>query len=327
MISDELIKEAYERQQKELFSESAAANRPDVTDDPHNAQHSPEPPSPARRHIPGRSRPQVLKSYMRLRSEGRPSDNPAHQLVWDAHHPEPEKLHFWRVEIGCGCFHELFTSSKDELPAEQEWLDGGEYYKLRAGYLVCFRHGLENEQYRVVETWGDRSRTINVPDDPVEPKHGIPQDIWDEIRKPAHKLSELSVTLSCGHRKVVRVQHGWTAAMGHTYLSAEEVDREREIWKEANPDWPASVQEQRIRTLHLLDFGNPEPPHEYDCNACRYQQPIVAFHHVGPLVARNASGSKKGPRSSGPLRETLEQRLAETEAAASKIREQLKNIT
>lgn len=68
--------------------------------------------------------------------------------------PKAEDIHRGRVQLECGCIHEVFTRGKDDFPDARSWSDPITQRRLPAGEYWCTNgHGEAGRVYRDVVEW------------------------------------------------------------------------------------------------------------------------------------------------------------------------------
>jgi hypothetical protein len=214
--------------------------------------------------------------------------------------PAPEDMFRWRVELDCGCIHELLTLGDDKAPDEHQWRDDRHFNLLPAGQLMCWHEDEPRSvPYRAITEWGDV-------------RHVARWAMWD-------------VTLACGHTGEVTVEDlSWTPSDGPVRrdVSAEELARE-------NARLDADLLDGADANAHRVEMveharrwwsdGCPEPGTEALCHSCDEARQIVAYEQVGWLVTRPTAEARRTVQT----RAAVVQRLREAEREATRLREQL----
>lgn len=83
-------------------------------------------PSPAEgtllTRIPGRARPraQAVKEFEEATADLKKRYR---REFWPLFVPEATKMYRWRMQLECGCVHEVFTSGKDSYPDQHSDID------------------------------------------------------------------------------------------------------------------------------------------------------------------------------------------------------------
>jgi hypothetical protein len=283
-------------------------------------------PTPAvKRRLPGKAKPRVaaLAAYERTRVHlvAGLSDRRSIALAPYAA-PAPEDLFRWRVQLDCGCIHELLVFGDDKAPDEHQWRDDVHFNLLPAGQLMCRHEGQRlSVPYREITRWGTRKD---------EPSPGERPDKGDELavrraKRDRRAPARWEVTLSCGHVTEVVVEDGeWTPAVGPV---RREVSPERLARENARLD--ADLAERQDGDAHLVEMvehtrrwwsdGCPRPATEAICHACDEARQIVAYEPVGWLVTRSAAQGLQAQQT----RATLVRRLRAAESEADRLRERL----
>jgi hypothetical protein len=83
--------------------------------------------------------------------------------------PAPENLFRWRVQLDCGCIHELLTFGDDKASHEHQWRDAVGFNLLPAGQLMCWHEEQRRSvPYRDITEWGARKGEPS-PDEQPDP--------------------------------------------------------------------------------------------------------------------------------------------------------------
>ncbi|MFC7848217.1 hypothetical protein ACFUTU_07025 [Arthrobacter sp. NPDC057388] len=299
----------------------SAAETDTVPDD-----HTPEPGRLLTR-VPGRARPQkqALREFEEGVAQLRQQYDP---VFWPLFVPEAKNMFRWRVQLECGCTHEVYTHGEDRYPDDRRYLDRFTRGRFPAGEYWCStKHEPAQKPYRDIVEWVDRKVT-EFPADPVEPEYDwMDAEDWAKIRKPKpHPSAFWRVKLSCGHYEQVCTDVDWKPEDGPKLVSEERIVEIRrdfeESWAAAdNPGWPEKgFERDHIRKMIDLRWPRPEP--ERDCFTCTQVRRITGYQRIGWLVTRTRSA----PRPSTNLdREKIEARLAAAEAEVRRLRKQLDN--
>lgn len=272
--------------------------------------------------LPGRARPRkgVLREYEELNAKRRErilERHPGGHVLFHFWAPGPEDAFRWRVQLDCGCLHEILTRGDERTPAEHEHLDlFGQ--PLPTGQMACTDHDSVSEErpFRAVVEWADRKEIVE-PADPDEPQDGIDPKVRAAIRHDERTRAEWVVTLSCGHRKTTRTDPGFNPDDGPTFADPAVV-KERIAELDALPE----QERQSVRELrHWAELGFPKPHTEEECWTCAYAKQITGFQRVGWLVP-----PPKPITPSRPSRVDVERRLQRAEEKVNQLREQLDTI-
>ncbi|MEU4351743.1 MULTISPECIES: hypothetical protein [unclassified Streptomyces] len=290
--------------------------------DDDRATHTPERPAAVLRSLPGRARPrkEALQEYEQESArlgEGLPAGLGA-LLV-----PEAEQLYRWRIQLDCGCIHEVWTRGEEDLPSERR-RHGPEQEQLQKGQMLCVHDDGPPARYQNIVEWGERTEHT-FPADPVEPRHGLSPQEWAAMRhdKP-HTRAFWKVTLACGHiTDTIAPSLEWKPADGPRLTDA---DRVAEMTEEFEEFWASNPTGQspreREHTRRVLAQGWPRPEPEELCYTCRWVRWIMAYQRIGWLIPR----AKQPQRQQPPSRATLERRLRQMEAEAKQLRTQLAQL-
>ena len=279
--------------------------------------------------VPGRarSRAQARKSFDESVAVMRQRYKPA---FWPLFAPEAGDIYRWRVELECGCIHEVFTCGENDYPDEHSWTDLISDRKLPAGEYWCSNdHGVDGRAYRDIVEWCERHVTEFPPDPEESPYEGMDPETWGKIRQTEphspHSSAVWRVKLSCGHfNDHVVTEVDWKPVDGPTLCTVQRtavMRRELEaIWsEEGHVGWP----EEGIERDHLrkmLDLRWPLPEPEQDCFTCRYAMRMTGYQRIGWLVPREKPTETPDPEVE---RNKAKAKLAKLEAEARQLREQL----
>lgn len=279
-----------------------------------------------RRRLPGKPTPraEALLVVQDAVAERRRHVQP---VLWPFFAPEPDAETFrWRIQLDCGCVHEVLSSRKDSLPTERKFVDPVHQAWLPPGQIVCCTREGGSSPYREIVEWGER-REITFPADPAEPQHGLDAEDWAKMRHDEpHTSAFWKVTLSCGHVSEVATGPEWKPADGPRRPSPERLEKRRGEWREylaALAEKGAQPTDNELHHMRMMEQGWPRPFTETDCSSCLRARPIVAYEAVGPLLAPAPKPKASTPASS---RANLERRLRQAEAEARQLREQLDSL-
>lgn len=169
-------------------------------------------------------------------------------VFWPIFVPKAEDMHRWRVQLECGCLHEVFTRGKADYPDDGSWLEPIMQRPLPVGEYWCTNdHGEAGRAYRDVVEWLERE-VKELPPDPAEsPYEGMDPETWAKVRHAEpHSTAFWRVRLSCGHFKVqVATDVDWRPEDGpklSTEKRAAEMRRELEsMWSAGLSGVPRSV--------------------------------------------------------------------------------------
>jgi len=291
-----------------------------------------EPRAVERRRLPGRTRPrdEVLSEYRehidRVRSridELYGAYSPIGELLRHVHARDPEETYRWRVQLDCGCVHEVLTDGDGRLPVDVRWLDWSRD-PLPAGQYICWHEGEEEvTPHREIVEWGRRQDDL--PADGEEPPdylNDLSAKEWAKMRRDQPR-ARWSVTLSCGHVGAATVKDlEWKPADGpvRREVGAEELAEELARIEDAAEVVGSEVAEYAKR---WWGDGCPEPGTETMCFTCPRARRIVAYQRVGwlaPPLVQHSSPKKSTSRAS------VQRRLREAERQAAELREQLAQL-
>lgn len=276
--------------------------------------------------LPGRarSRAQARKSFEDSVDASRRRYTPA---IWLLLGPKAENIYRWRLQLECGCIHEVFTRGEDDYPDEHSWTDLISDCQLPGGEYWCSNdHGEDGRAYRDIVEWCERHVTEFPPDPEESPYEGMDPEAWAKIRQTEpHSSAIWRVKLACGHfYDHVVTDVDWKPEDSPTLCTEErtaEMRRELEaIWaEEGHVGWP----EEGIERDHLrkmLDLRWPLPEPEQDCFTCRYAMRMTGYQRIGWLVPRDGPAKTPDPEAE---RKKAKAKLAKLEAETRRLREQL----
>jgi hypothetical protein len=241
------------------------------------------------------------------------------------HAPGPEKVFRWRIELDCGCIHEVLTSGRERLPVDARWRDWRPADgRLPAGQFVCWHEGASHRgPYRAITEWGDRKD--DRPPDPVEPPErwaDLGPEFWARFRRDRPR-AVWSVTLSCGHTTTVTVDDlAWKPADGPVRREVTPDELAKEF---ARLDEGGAQGVDNKLVEHAKRWwadGCPEPGIEAACHTCTVARQIVAYQPVGWL----AQPKQKPKVARPPSRETVKRQLREAERQVAALQEQLARL-
>lgn len=279
--------------------------------------------------LPGRARPrkQALEEFEKQAEALRRRYKP---VFWPFFIPKATEVFRWRVQLECGCVHELFRLGADDYPDGSAWLDPITRHPLPVGEIWCSGdHGGVEKAYRDVVEWID-SRVREFPPDPEEcPHEGVDAETWARMRNPEpHSSAFWRVRLSCGHvcdHVIADVE--WRPEHGPKLCTAERAAEMRSdfesMWAVAGyAGWPEEGPE-RDHVRKMLDLRWPRPEPEQECRTCRYARRITGYQRVGWLVPKEPPAAQGADPDEDMKRRKAETRLAKIEAEAQRLREQL----
>lgn len=249
------------------------------------------------------------------------------RVLWPFFVPEAKDVFRWKVQLDCGCVHEVFTRGEDRYPDESRDRDPITQRSLRAGERWCFNdHGNEARVYRDIVDWVE-SRVREFPPDPEESSYeGLEAETWATIRHAEpHSSAFWLVRLSCGHYyDQVVTDVDWRPADGPRLVTEERAVEMRyeleDLWSaEGDTGWPAEAAE-RDHFRRMLDLRWPRPEPEQECRACRLARRITGYQRIGWLVPRVKPTALPSPNVE---RKRIEGRLARAEAEVRRRRDQL----
>lgn len=292
------------------------------------------------RRLPGGAEPrtEALASYNKERAKfvGQLTQNGLGALA-PVLVPDAETVYRWRVQLDCGCIHEVFTTGNDELPQEQQWRNPQDDRPLPAGQMMCWHQGERlMAPHREIVEWGERDAE-DWPPDPIDPPEGswmaeLSADRWAKMRH-AQPRAGWEVTLSCGHFGHVIVDDlNWTPADGpvRREVPAEELTRhlarfDAELAEYDGP-WDQDVLDAVEHGKRWWSDGCPTPSTDTMCHTCDGARRIVAYQRVGWLVPRPKPKRQAQPPRPQPSRATVKRQLREAEREADRLRELLATL-
>lgn len=284
------------------------------------------PPSPAAiaRRLPGKAKAQaeMLRDYEEFNTERRKRISAA---LWPFLAPGPNELYRWRVQLTCGCVHEVLTVGDSVLPAERRWPDPVHHSSLPPGQLWCWHDDAASEQYQRIVEWGAR-RERTFPADPMEPRYDMDKETWAKIRRDSPQTSAFwTVSLLCGHAAEVCTDCDWRPVDGPKKVTAE---RQREMIAEFEQlcatDRDGRSDREREHMRRELTAGWPRPATEQLCYTCPHARIIVAYQRTDWLVPRTYL--PKAETRSRQSRKQLEQRLAKARSEATRLEDELTKL-
>lgn len=277
--------------------------------------------------IPGRARPraQALREFEENVTKLRLGCNP---VLWPIFVPDAKDMYRWRLQLECGCIHEVYTRGKDRFPDEGTRRDPITRHNLPAGEFWCSNnHGDAVSTYRDIVEWIDR-KVREIPADSEEPiDEEIDADTCARIRRTEPcTMAFWKVRLNCGHvYESVATDVSWKPGDTPKRFSAEHTDAARAMFEKAWAEeegggWPEEGPE-RDHIRRMLDLRWPRPEPERDCWACRNARRITGYQRVDWLIPRSKAVK---PLSSAAIeRKKNEARLAQAEAEVRRLRRQL----
>lgn len=273
--------------------------------------------------VPGRARPQraALEEFDKGVAELRKRYKP---VFWPLFIPEAENMFRWRIQLSCGCTHEVLTRGEDDYPDDRSKIDPITDRSLPVGEYWCTTdHGAVPKPYRDIVEWVDRKVT-EFPPDPEEPIYEwMDAETWAKIRKPEpHAAAFWQVKLACDHYDQVCTDVEWKPEDGPVLVSDErltEIRRDFEdLWaEEGETGWPHEGPE-RDHMRRMIDLRWPRPQPEHACFTCTRVGRITGYQRIGWLVSRT-----KPAASPSVDRARLTARIAAAEAEVRRLRKQL----
>ena len=278
-----------------------------------------------KRSLPGKPKAiaQALSEYEHQNRERRDRIDPVLWVFWA---PYPDGFYRWRVQLTCNCIIEVLTNGESDLPAEKRWLRVGRRLEQPVGQVWCSHEDDSPSPYRSIVKWVDH-REVEFPIDPVEPRHGLPADVWALIRHDEPRtLAFWTVILSCGHDTEVPTSLDWQPADGPCRVDRQRQAEMLEEFDELEANHPGQEEDQVLEHYRrMIADGWPIPVTERSCYTCLHARPIIAYEPIGWLVPR-----KNQPKSPSPLksasRASLQRRLRQAEADAAQLRSKIAKI-
>lgn len=277
--------------------------------------------------VPGRARPQnkALREFEKSVAELRERYK---SMFWPLLIPEAKDIFRWRVQLECGCTHEVYTHGEDKYPDHRSYLDPVTESRLPAGEYWCpTDHGPAQKPYRDIVEWVDRKIT-EFPADPEESEYDwMDAETWAKIRKPRpHSSAFWRVKLACGHYEQVCTDLDWKPEDGPKLVSEE---RSSEIRQDFEEIWTAEGHAgrphdgpERDHIRKTIDLRWPRPEPERDCFACTNVRRITGYQRIGWLVSKTPPAPASSPNLD---RKKIAARLAAAEAEVQRLRKQLDN--
>jgi hypothetical protein len=274
--------------------------------------------------LPGRARPQklVLEEFEKGVAELRQQYEPA---LWPLFIPNARDIFRWRIQLDCGCTHEVNTHGDDRFPDDHRYLDVMTNARLPRGEFWCTTdHDSAPKRYRDIVEWGDR-KIIEFPADPEEPEHSLDAETWSLIRRTEpHSAAFWRVKLECGHYAQVSTEVSWKPDDGPKLASRKRITEMRanfeESWSAGGDDaWPAEGP-QRDHLRKMLDLRRPRPEPEQDCYTCANVSRIIGYQRIGWLISRTPREPKSTPQID---RKKVSAKLAAAEAEVERLKRQL----
>jgi hypothetical protein len=277
--------------------------------------------------VPGRARPQkqALREFEESAAMLRQRYDP---VFWPLFVPDSKDAFRWRVQLECGCTHEVYTHGEDKYPDDRSYLDPITRCRLPAGEFWCTTdHGPTQKPYREIVEWVDRKIT-EFPADPEEPDYDwMDAEDWAIIRNPEpHSRAFWKTKLSCGHYGQVCTDRDWKPEDGPKVVSKARIAEIRRDFEESwaageNTGWPEKGPE-RDHVRKMIDLRWPRPEPQTDCFTCTYVRRITGYQRIGWLVSKTSPAPASSPSID---RKKVEARLAAAEAEVRRLREQLDN--
>lgn len=321
---------------------------------------------PVQRKLRGKPVPreQLVAEWEDLRRRNVPR-GPVASFLFDLHYSEPEKTYQWRIQLDCGCVRDAVTRHHAvDKPADtvERLGDLSEMYYF--DHVNPSEREIRNAEERAnenaVEAARAKAKGANLPDESDRPSiygrallrngqllchdpkcaryrsYGGPvRDIveWVRLRdklfvsepleidgetiRGGQQYSVWDVVLSCGHFTQEHTTPGWTPKDGPAQRNSHKrrsLDEVLDVIAKGDPD-----EEAYWRRMYAEN--HPDPPPFTRCHTCACTRTITAYQRVGWLATKQAA-----PKSTSPLRKTLERRLRKLEAEAAQLREQIEGL-
>lgn len=278
--------------------------------------------------VPGRARPRAkaMEAFEEIAEAARRRYK---KEFWFFFVPRAEYAYRWRIQLECGCVHEVFTHGKDDFPDANRWNAPVPERTLPQGEVWCPNDHCEGDVvYRDIVEWLD-SEEKEFPPDPEEcPYDGVDAETWAVMRrKDHHSHAFWRVRLACGHvYEHVVADVGWKPEDGPKLVSearAEEMRRDFEgLWAgDDDGEWPREGAE-RDHLRRMIEQRWPRPEPEQDCRTCRFAKRITGYQRIGWLMPRR-DPKKAVAALEEQERQKAEQRLKKIEAEAKQLRKKL----
>ncbi|MFF5794647.1 hypothetical protein ACFY5D_21595 [Paeniglutamicibacter sp. NPDC012692] len=277
------------------------------------------------KRVPGRARAQkkVREEFEKDVEEMRQRYERA---LWPLLIPNAGDIFRWRVQLECGCTHELLTREEDEYPDGRSYRDPMTGRRLPVGEYWCpTDHGSTQKPYRDIVEWGDR-KILEFPADSEESEYDwMDAETWAKIRKPEpHSSMFWQVKLACGHYGQVCTDMDWKPEDGPKKVSEERITQMRrdfeELWaaEEGNGRHHEDPEREHIRKM--LDLRWPRPETELDCYTCTNVRRITGYQRIGWLVPKAKPATAQVLNTD---REKVAVQLAAAETEVRRLRKQL----
>jgi hypothetical protein len=277
------------------------------------------------KRVPGRARAQkqVREEFEKGIAEMRQRYKSA---FWPLFIPNARDMFRWRVQLECGCTHELFTRGEDDYPDGGSYLDPIGEFRLPVGEYWCQTdHSSIEKPYRDIVEWGDR-KVLEFPVDPEEPEYdGMDAETWARIRWPEpHSSAIWRVKLACGHYGQACTDMDWKPEDGPKRVSEERITQMRrdfeELWATEGGTSRHHADPEQEHFRKMIDLRWPRPQPELDCYTCTNVRRITGYQRIGWLVPK----TKTAPAQASSIdREKVAARLAAAETEVRRLRKQL----
>lgn len=282
--------------------------------------------SPIRRRLRGEpvSREQAQAEYRRQREHWintRADPERARVLAGLLWWPSEERVHRWRIELGCGHIAEIFRGEgADSTPADWRWDDDEPLHQMLPGEYSCKVKEcrlVQGTPVRDIVSWDERLRTDSDPPEPEEcPYKSMSAERWADLRHEFEQpFAVWRATLDCGHVAETRTPEDWDPSKPIARRPAKD-NGQRERMAQMLRDARADGDEWSIR---LLEREFPEPNDFHGCFTCMWARRIVAFEYVGLL-------SEPVKPTRAERRAKLSAQLGQAERRAERLRAQLSQL-
>lgn len=277
------------------------------------------------KRVPGRARSQkqVREEFEKGVVEMRERYDRA---FWPLFIPDAKDMFRWRIQLECGCTHELFTRGEDEYPDGRSYRDPMTGCGLPIGEYSCpTDHGPTQKPYRDIVEWQDW-KVLEFPADSEEPEYDwMDAETWSKIRKPEPYSSMFwKVKLACGHYGQACTDMDWKPEDGPKWASDERITQMRrdfeELWVEEGGTGQHHEDPEQEHFRKMLDLRWPRPQPDLDCYTCTNVQQITGYQRIGWLEPR----TKPAPvQASNTDRRKVAAQLAAAETEVRRLRKQL----
>ncbi|WP_142386886.1 hypothetical protein [Mycobacterium hubeiense] len=245
---------------------------------------------------------------------------PLLSFLADVHHPTPDKVYHWRIQLDCGCIVDRLGHTNEVTwladYSDDYWPGGRNKTKLPVGQWICYN--TKCPRYR--ETGGPMRDIVEWVSRDAEPYIMEAFEINGEVVSPEKTFARWDVALSCGHRNTELVGDlDWRPENGLTYGPAPKQRVLRTVLKEVcrNAD-----DEEFWRRIYTENHPRPRPFTQ--CHTCADVRTVNAYQCVGTLAPKPKS--KSLPPPSQPRRATLERSLKKAEAQVAELQERLRKL-